>query len=77
MRRNSITQEKLSQHNTYKMFLSSLRNKDKPAPMVPTGVIAARHANYVGNYMSNPKSNWSNPQTAPPSCWEGKIYDKR
>jgi hypothetical protein len=26
-----------------------------------------------GNFMSNPKSNWSNPQNAPPSCWKGRT----
>lgn len=42
--------------------------------MLPTGVIAAKHANYAGNYMANPKSSWCNPQNAPPNCWEG-VYD--
>ena len=43
--------------------------------MLPTGVVAAKHANHAGNYMGKPKSNWGNPQNAPPSCWEGLLYD--
>jgi len=43
--------------------------------MLPTGCMAAKHANYAGNYMGHPKSTWSNPQNAPPSCWKGVTDD--
>lgn len=59
----------------YRVFLATLRDKDRPGPMVPTGVLAAKHANYVGNYLINPKSNWGNLQNGPPNCWEGLMYD--
>ena len=59
----------------YQFFLSVLRTKDRPGPMLPTGVVATNHANHAGNYMGNPKSNWANPENAPPSCWEGLVYD--
>ena len=59
----------------YQIFLETLRDKDRPGPMLPTGCMAAKHANYAGNYMGLPKSSWGNPQNAPPSCWEGLIYD--
>ena len=62
--------------NPYEVFLSTLRTKDRPGPMLPTGAIATKHANHAGNFMGKPKSNWSNPQNAPPSHWGGLIYDQ-
>ena len=61
----------------YEVFLRTLPDKDRPGPMLPTGLIATRHANYAGANMAIPKSNWSNPQNAPPSCWEGLTDDKQ
>lgn len=57
----------MNSQTPYQCFLATLRDKDRPGPMLPTGCIADEHANYAGNYMANPKSNWSNPQNAPPS----------
>lgn len=65
----------MNNQTPYQSFLVTLRDKDRPGPMLPTGVIAAKHANHAGNYMGIAKSNWSNPQNAPPSCWEGLLYD--
>jgi len=59
------------QKSPYEVFLSTLREKDRPGPMVPTGCISLGHSNYAGNYMAMPKSSWGNPQNAPPSCWKG------
>ena len=65
----------MNSQTPFQIYLTTLRDKDRPGPMLPTGLIAASHANYAGNYMANPKSSWANPENAPPSCWEGLIYD--
>ena len=59
----------------YEVFLDTLRAKDRPGPMLPAGCISLGHENFAGIYMANPKSSWSNPQNAPPSCWEGLTDD--
>jgi hypothetical protein len=61
----------LYQNTPYQTYLKTLRDKDRPGPMLPTGCIATVHANYAGNYMGKPVSSWGNPQNAPPSCWKG------
>lgn len=72
-----MQQNKFSDHipeTPYEVFLRTLPDKERPGPMLPTGLIATKHANFAGANMAISKSNWSNPQNAPPSHWGGLIY---
>ena len=67
----------MNKQNPYQVFLATLRDKDRPGPMLPNGCISTKHKDYcaAANYMGNPKSSWGNPQNAPPGRWECLIYD--